>query len=244
MPNINNSINGNQQSLYALAEGTGGFVIVNTNDLLGGLEKIGREQNEYYVLGYAPSKESEPGACHTLRVKVDKGGSGVRSRSGYCEAKTADVLSGTPAERDLEARIGGNAPSTIPAASMRVPFFYISPNTARVDVALDLPAGALKFAREKGKFHSTMNVVGIAYLADGFAGARFSDSVKTAFDDQKEVDALKRSLTIRRSSSRLRRASTISRLCSVQARTSSANSRLHSRLSPGKQASLQLADWC
>src|SRR5216684_2282627 len=34
----------NQQILSALAEGTGGFTIFNTNDLLGGLERIGREQ--------------------------------------------------------------------------------------------------------------------------------------------------------------------------------------------------------
>ena len=189
LPPIDNSITGNQQALYALANGTGGFVIVNTNDLLGGLEKIGREQNEYYILGYTPSKESEPGACHTLRVKVDKGGANVRARSGYCEAKTADVLSGTPTERDLEARISGNVQSTVPAASMRAAFFYISPNTARVDVALDVPAGALKIVKDKGKFRSSMNVVGIAYLPDGTVGARFSDSVKTTFDDQKEADA-------------------------------------------------------
>jgi VWFA-related protein len=189
LPPIDNGITGNQQALYALASGTGGFVIVNTNDLLGGLEKIGHEQNEYYILGYTPSRESEPGACHTLRVKVDKGGASVRARSGYCEAKTPDILSGTPAERDLEARISGNAPSTVPAATMRDAFFYISPNTARVDVALDLPSGTLKFAKDKGKFRSAMNVVGIAYLPDGSVGARFSDSVKLVFDDQKEVDA-------------------------------------------------------
>ena len=189
LPPVNNSITGNQQALYALADGTGGFVIVNTNDLLGGLEKIGREQNEYYILGYTPSKESEPGACHTLHVKVDKGAS-VRARTGYCEAKTADVLSGTPAERDLEARISGNVQTTVPAASMRAPFFYISANTARVDVALDLPAGTLKFAKDKGKFRSVMNVVGIAYLPDGSVGARFSDSVRTTLDDQKEVAEL------------------------------------------------------
>jgi len=28
--------------MYMLADGTGGFVIANTNDLLGGLEKIGQ----------------------------------------------------------------------------------------------------------------------------------------------------------------------------------------------------------
>jgi VWFA-related protein len=185
LPPIDNSITGNQQVLYALANGTGGFVIVNTNDLLGGLEKIGREQNEYYILGYSPAKEVEPGACHTLKVKVDKGGSSVRARSGYCEAKGADVLSGTPAERELEARMSGNVQSTVASATMLTPYFYISPNTARVDVALDLPAGSIKPVKEKGKYQAVMNVVGIAYLPDGGVGARFSDSVKLSFDDQK-----------------------------------------------------------
>jgi VWFA-related protein len=189
LPPLNNSVTGPQQVLYALANGTGGFVIVNTSDMLGGLDKIGKEQNEYYLLGYTPSKEPEPGTCHTLKVKVDRGDAMVRSRTGYCDAKTVDLLSGTPAERDLETRARANATPTV-AASMQAPFFYIAPDTARVDVALDIPSGLWRFAKEKGKFQSTMNIVGIAYLTDGSVGvgARFSDAVKMTFDDKKQAD--------------------------------------------------------
>ncbi len=87
----------NQQALYMLADGTGGFVILNTNDLLGGLQKIGKEQNEYYLIGYAPSETPE-GSCHTLKVKVDKGYQ-VRARSGYCNVKQVDLLAGKPAKK-------------------------------------------------------------------------------------------------------------------------------------------------
>lgn len=187
VPPIDNGITGNQQALYALANGTGGFVILNTNDLLGGLEKIGNEQNEYYIVGYTPSRESDPGACHTLRVKVDKGGATVRARTGYCEAKTPDLLSGTPTERELEARMAGNVAPTVTKASMQTPFFYTAPNTARIEVALDVPPGAIRFVKEKGQFRAAINVVGIAYLPDGNVGARFSDSVKIALENQKEV---------------------------------------------------------
>jgi len=31
-------------------------MIVNTNDLFAGLERIGKEVDEYYVLGYTPRK--------------------------------------------------------------------------------------------------------------------------------------------------------------------------------------------
>src|SRR6266702_738811 len=92
----------NQQILAALAEGTGGFTIFNTNDLLGGLERIGREQNEFYILGYVPG-DSPEGICHTLKVKLNRGGLNVRSRSGYCNTRSTNVLEGKPLEKQLES---------------------------------------------------------------------------------------------------------------------------------------------
>ena len=71
-----------------LADGTGGFLIANTNDLLGGLERIGREQNEYYIIGYTPPESSE-GSCHSLKVKVDRRGPLV-SLPGFSYTQQAD----------------------------------------------------------------------------------------------------------------------------------------------------------
>ncbi|HXB74519.1 MAG TPA: VWA domain-containing protein [Candidatus Acidoferrales bacterium] len=175
----------NQQVLYMLAEGTGGFVIVNTNDLLGGLEKIGKEQNQYYVLGYTPPESAE-GTCHTLKVKVDHGNN-VRARTGYCNVKSVDVLAGKPVEKQLETRVVGTAPGSI-AASMQAPYFYTSPGTARVDVAIEIPSASLKFEKVKGKFHAAMDVLGIAYRPNGDVAARFSDTVKFDLDDKKQVE--------------------------------------------------------
>ena len=179
----------NQEVLYMLADGTGGFVIANTNDLLGGLEKIGKEQNEYYILAYTPA-ESLEGSCHTLRVKVDRGGTNVRARSGYCNVKPVDLLAGKPVEQDLENRATGSQPGTV-SASMQALFFYTSPNTARVDVAIEIPSESLKFEKVKGKLHSEVNVLGIAYRLDGAIAARFSDTVKLDLDNQKELAAFK-----------------------------------------------------
>ena len=96
--------------------------IVNTNDLLGGLEKISRDQNEYYILGYTPP-ESELGTCHNLKVKVNKGGTMVRARTYYCNLKSLDPLAGKPAEKQLETRATGDEKGTI-SAVMQAPFFY------------------------------------------------------------------------------------------------------------------------
>ena len=169
----------NQQVMYLLAEGTGGFVIVNTNDMIGGMKKIGKEQNQYYIVGYTPPESAE-GSCHTLKVKVDRGGTTVRSRAGYCNVKSHDVLAGNPVEKTLESRATSTAAGTI-AAAMRAPFFYTGANTARVAVAIEIPSETIKFEKVKGKMHSTVNVLGIAYKQDGTRGGALQRRGQTGF---------------------------------------------------------------
>jgi VWFA-related protein len=175
-------------AMLGLAEGTGGFTLSRTLDLPGSLARIGKEQTGYYSLGYVPSKEADPGACHTIKVKVDRGGTNVRFRSAYCETVNASVLAATPAHRELEARLAANATPVV-RAQMQAPFFYIAPNTARVNVAMEIPGDAIKFTKDKGKFQASLNVIGIAYLPDGGVAARFNDNLKFSLEDKKQTDA-------------------------------------------------------
>src|SRR6266852_2381814 len=180
----------NQQILAALAEGTGGFTIFNTNDLLGGLERIGREQNEFYILGYVPN-DSPEGSCHTLKVKMDHGGMNVRSRSGYCNTRSANVLEGKPLEKQLESHAMSSQPGSIHGV-LQAPYFYTAPETARINLAMEIPADTFQFNKDKGKYHANLNVLGIAYRGDGTVGARFSDSVNLDMekDEWKEFNKL------------------------------------------------------
>jgi hypothetical protein len=137
------------------------------------------------VLGYSPAQAPE-GTCHTLKVKVDRGGTIVRSRSGYCNLRPVDLLAGKPIEKDLETRANGSQAGNV-AASMTTPYFYTSANVARVNLAMEIPSSSLKFEKEKGKQHCEINVLGLAYKQDGSVGARFSDTVNLDFDGKKEV---------------------------------------------------------
>jgi len=176
----------NQQLLYQLAEGTGGFVIVNSNDLLGGMQRIANDQAHYYTLAYTPPP-SEPGSCHVLKVKADRGGTIVRSRSGYCNVRSADLLAGKPVEKDLENRANGTQAGNF-AMAMTAPFFYSAPNQARVNLAMEIPSNAIKFEKQHGKQHAELNILGIAYQPDGSVAARFSDNAVLDLDGKKEVE--------------------------------------------------------
>ncbi len=186
VPPFPTSASDNQQMMYELANGTGGFVILNTNDLLGGLQRIAQDQNQYYLLGYVPAVSTE-GTCHTLKVKVERGGTEVRARSGYCNIRPNDLLAGNPIEKDLEARAGSEMKGNV-SASMEAPFFYTAANTAQIHLAVEIPSSALKFEKLKGKQHASLNILGIAYKPDDTIAARFSDTVNLDFDGKKEVE--------------------------------------------------------
>jgi len=180
IPSFPPSVSINQQVLAMLAGGTGGFTIFNTNDLLGGLEKVQRERDEFYILGYVPHQTPE-GSCHTLKVVMSRGGLNVRSRSGYCNTKPATILNATPAEKLLEARATGTQAGTM-RGSFQVPYFYTAPNMARVNLSMEVPSNTIQFKSDNGKYHATLNVLGIASKPDGSVAARFSDTVNLALE--------------------------------------------------------------
>jgi hypothetical protein len=158
--------------------------------LASGLEKIAREQNAYYLLGYAPA-ESKEGSCHALKVKVERSGTTVRARSGFCNETPSDPLAGKPIEKELETRAAsasgaaaanasgatGSAAGAASTGSIEAPYFYTAPNEAQVHIAMEVPPTTVNFEKVKGKYHADVNVLGIAYRQDGTVASRFSDEL-------------------------------------------------------------------
>jgi VWFA-related protein len=175
----------NEQLLRTFASNTGGFPIVDTNDILGGMERVCQEMDESYVLGYVPLNPAHEGRYHKIGVKVDRPGAEVRAREGYVDMKSPDLLAGKPEGKVLEARAAGPEPGDIPV-SLSAPYFYLQPGVALVNLALSVPGSSLEFEKQKGGFHSRVNILGIAYRDDGSVAARFSDAVNVDYDKQEK----------------------------------------------------------
>jgi hypothetical protein len=73
-------------------------------------------------------------------------------------------------------------------APLQLPFFYASPNVARVNVAMEIPSKGFNFEKVKGKLHAEMNILGIAYRADNSVGAKFSDTLKFDYENKVQVE--------------------------------------------------------
>ena len=70
-------------TLRFLAEGTGGFAVVNTNDFEGALKRIDAETSDYYVLGFYSSNPDPTKRTRTLDIKVDRPDVSINSRQAY-----------------------------------------------------------------------------------------------------------------------------------------------------------------
>ena len=171
------------------ANETGGFIVESSNDVLSELQKIGAEQDHYYALGFTPP-DSKQGACHSLRVKVDRRGTLVHTRNSYCSSKPQDLLAESRMAQDLEKRAAASSAGSV-TVPIEAPFFYGAPNVARVHVVLEIPTDALKIEKQGGKLQTQVNVLGIASAPDQSISARFSDVVKREFENQQELDQWK-----------------------------------------------------
>lgn len=72
-----------QSSLRYMAEETGGFAVVNDNDLVTALKKIDAETSDYYVLGFYSNNPDPTRRVRRLEVKVNRPDITVASRRAY-----------------------------------------------------------------------------------------------------------------------------------------------------------------
>jgi VWFA-related protein len=175
-------------SLKSLSEETGGRWL--PDNLVRELSRLMDDQEKRYVLGFKPV-ESPDGSCHSLRVRTVRAGLEVTARDAYCNSKAPDLLAGKVEGKALEARAAspsaGNATATI-----ELPYFYNSPGIALVDLAMEMDLTNLKFARQNGKQHAELDLLGLTYGADGEVAARFSDTVPFDFATAQEAEAFRK----------------------------------------------------
>jgi VWFA-related protein len=74
--------------LGTLARDTGGFLIADTNDITGGLQRVEEELGAYYLLSYSPTNEAWDGSYRKIEVEVRRSGIDVQGRQGYFAVRT------------------------------------------------------------------------------------------------------------------------------------------------------------
>ncbi len=130
---LQNELRLSQDSLRVLSEETGGFAVVNRNDVGNGFERIVQDNSSYYVLAYYPP-DPRPGRNHRIQVRVTRPGVTIRARKGYLTPKKVDV-STTAAKSPTapEVREALDSPLPVSGLTMHVfaaPFKGAAPNAS------------------------------------------------------------------------------------------------------------------
>jgi VWFA-related protein len=85
-----------QAGMVLLARETGGFAMINENDLDLGVKKAVADSNTYYLLGFDPEDAHFNGRYHSIRVRVKTPGLQVRTRGGFFGVNEADAAAARP----------------------------------------------------------------------------------------------------------------------------------------------------
>ena len=80
-----------QKGLRELAEQTDGAVVLNTNDIRGGVSRIMGDLASYYLMGYYSTNTKLDGRYRRIAVRVKRPGVTVRARQGYLAPTEAEI---------------------------------------------------------------------------------------------------------------------------------------------------------
>jgi len=150
-----------QASLRALAEGTGGALVANTNEFRKPLQRIADDLETHYELTYRPTSNTYDGRLRTISVKSAHSDWRVESRLGYFAMPS---LSETPLAPFETIGLALLAQKPLPHAfPVNTRVFHFRGQGALV---IEVPAGALGEAANQGRGTHSLHPQLLALVKD------------------------------------------------------------------------------
>lgn len=155
-----------QYALVELAESTGGFLLANTNDFRGAMDRLSEEFRTYYEITYRPKNQLADGKFRAISVAVKRPDARVQARDGYVALPALDgqpvfpwelpllkVLSKPPLPREVEFR-------------SKVLQFRQQGGMAQAMLVFDLPMQGIAFTRDEKARKYRTHVTALALVKD------------------------------------------------------------------------------
>ena len=187
-----------QESLAYLAEQTGGFAVLNTNDLARGLGRITDDLRGYYVIGYVPEDGTfaAPGKTPRFRkisIKVKRPGLQVKTRKEFLGISDPQESARptTAAEQLVHAATSPFAATDVALRATALPG-YSAEQGSFVRALLHVDARALAFVPgDDGRRTASVDVLGMVFDQAGAEVARLSTGFAVALTNEGADEALR-----------------------------------------------------
>jgi hypothetical protein len=150
-----------------ITEETGGFAVLDQNDLAAGLDRIVEDNSRYYLLGYYPSDQAHEGEYRKIEVRLHRPDLVVHAREGYLrlgKAETDDVSM---------SDVAGSAVSGLPSRGipLRATTTSYRPGAksdrTAVVLVLEMEVDRFNFSERDGQLHDIVEMHVVAEDAQG-----------------------------------------------------------------------------
>jgi VWFA-related protein len=174
---VNQSLAANpQQALANLAEATGGFVILNTNDTAKPMHKVMEDVRAHYELSYVPTSRNYDGHFRKIEVQVTRPGAQVHTRTGYFALPllVGEVMQ--PFEMAaLDAINAKPQPKAFAYRAQALPF-RAARSAVQYSIVFQVPMQNLSYREDKqtAKLRSHISLLALVKDADGQVAAKVS----------------------------------------------------------------------
>lgn len=114
------SFNARKDGLNALAKDTGGYLVHNSNDLQGGLQRVMEDNEYYYILAYEPAASYSDGRYRKIEVRFpSRPDLKARTRTGYFSPNERDRVNDAKAEAKTAEKNKTKSPEEVRQADVR-----------------------------------------------------------------------------------------------------------------------------
>jgi VWFA-related protein len=152
---------GTQDSLYALANDTGGKLFVDSNDLAAGIVQAQKDISSYYILGYYTSNTALDGKFRRIKVTVNNNLiAKLDYRTGYFASKEFKKFDSSDRERQLQEALMLGDPITDLSLALETDYFRMSSDRYYVPISVKLPGSDLELAKHGNAETTRLDFIG------------------------------------------------------------------------------------
>jgi VWFA-related protein len=155
-----------ENSLSDLSDGTGGFLIANTNDLKKPLRQVDEDISLYYEISYTPPNMQYDGKFRKIAVKLDRSDVKIQSRLGYFALPPSAGPSVSPFELPLLTALQANPLPTAITFESAAMHFRAGKDSVRCAVLVQVPMKQLTTAPEQNGASIKAHLGMVALLRD------------------------------------------------------------------------------
>ena len=150
-----------QDTLYALANDTGGKLFVDDNDLAAGIVQAQKDISSYYILGYYTTNAALDGKFRRIKVTVNNNLiAKLDYRTGYFASKEFKKFDSSDRERQLQEALMLGDPLTDLSIALETDYFRMSSDRYYVPISVKLPGSDLELAKHGNAETTRLDFIG------------------------------------------------------------------------------------